>query len=601
MKNHYLTLPFLISILLLVFGCKPSVQQALIENSQKFRPTEAARALMIKEVKAMEDEFDPEYNSLKTFTPKTANRYHSTRVGMYNHPVRGTSRYAVKLLETGDPVYVARAHKVIEAIIAAQDQDSASETYGIWPYYFEEPLDQMNKPDWNWADFNSVSLLEAYMKYNDLLADDLKEKMKASIIHASYSIKKRDVKPGYTNIAIMGTLVTHLAGQLFGIVELQEYADMRMKRFYDYTRQLGGFVEYNSPTYTRVALDELVRMKQYILDLATLEMVDYCYHTGWKVLATHFHLPTGQLAGPHSRSYSTLIRQRFYNFLNGASGGQVNIGQAKIPDEYFKLQHKIPDDLMAYFTTASEERIQVDTFSLDDNPPIGYAYLTKGYCFGTVNRSTTWQQRRPYLMYWGDETNPRYLSVRLLHDYEDFGIGNIFSARHKNEALTAMNFATNGGDYHISIDRLEEGKFVAKDVRLRFEIATNKLKDKVDAGPQGLTLRDGDVRVTIRMLHAVFGDEEIKMEKGGDDQLAWVDYIIYNGEERHFDLSQLNEACFAWYTSIGTTVDSPNIAPEVVQEENQLTASAGAVSISIPVKPALENDLQSAFRIKTHQ
>lgn len=300
MKNDYVTPLSIISLLLLVFGCKPSVHQALIENSKKFRPDEEVRALMIKEVNAMEDKFDPEYNSLKTFIPKTANRYHSTRVGMYNHPVRGTSRYAVKLLETGDPGYIERAHKVIEAIIAAQDQDSASETYGIWPYYFEEPLDQMNKPDWNWADFNSVSLLEAYMKYNDLLADDLKEKMKASIIHASYSIKKRDVKPGYTNIAIMGTLVTHLAGQLFGVVDLQEYADMRMKRFYDYTRQLGGFVEYNSPTYTRVALDELVRMKQYILDPSTLEMVDYCYRTGWKVLATHFHRPTGQLAGPHS-------------------------------------------------------------------------------------------------------------------------------------------------------------------------------------------------------------------------------------------------------------------------------------------------------------
>ncbi len=122
---------------------------------------------------------------------------------------------------------------------------------------------------------------------------------------------------------------------------------MRMKRFYDYTKKLGGFVEYNSPTYTRVALDELVRMKQYILDPATLEMVDFCYYTGWKVLSSHFHAPTGRLAGPHSRSYSTLHRSSFFDFLYGASDGKVNVDEAKKPLNYYKLQHKIPVDLLA--------------------------------------------------------------------------------------------------------------------------------------------------------------------------------------------------------------------------------------------------------------
>ena len=601
MKNHCLRPLTLITVLLLVFGCKPSVQQTLIENSQKFRPSEEERTLLSMKLEEDENEFDPEYNALKIYIPKTANRYHSTRVGMDNHPVRGTSRYAVQLLETGDPKYVKRAHKVIEAVIAVQDQDSTSETYGIWPYYFEEPLDQMNKPDWNWADFNSVQLLEAYMKYNDLLPGDLKKKMEASIIHASYSIKKRDVKPGYTNIAIMGTLVTHLAGQLFGVPDLQDYADMRMKRFYDYTRKLGGFVEYNSPTYTRVALDELMRMKQYILDPATLKMVNYCYHTGWKVLATHFHQPTGQLAAPHSRSYSTLIRNPFYNFLYGASGGRINTGEAKMPDRYFKLQHQIPNDLIPYFIDIPTDRIQVDTFSLNENPPIGYTYLTKDYCIGTVNRSTTWQQRRPYLMYWGDEKKTRYMRVRLLHDFEDFGIGNIFSSQQKNQVLTAMNFATNGGDYHISIDRLKQGKFNAQDIRLRFEIATAELENQIDAYPGGLRLRDGNVEVTVNMLHAAFGDHEINVEKGRDDRLAWVDFVIYSGDEKSFDLTQLQEACFAWHTYIGKDVNFSTAVPVAIRKENLLKVSADDMSISIPVKPALENDLQEAFVIEVNQ
>ena len=52
---------------------------------------------------------------------------------------------------------------------------------------------------------------------------------------------------------------------------------MRLKRFYDFTMELQGFEEYNSPTYTVVALDELQRMIQYLMDQASLRMVDYCY------------------------------------------------------------------------------------------------------------------------------------------------------------------------------------------------------------------------------------------------------------------------------------------------------------------------------------
>lgn len=600
MKNANLILFTYVVLLLLVSGCKPSVDQALLQNSQKYRPSEADKALIIEDVVKVDDKFDPQYNALKVYIPETANRYHSTRVGMDNHPVRRASRYAVQLLETGDPGYIKRAHKVIEAIIAAQDQDRSSETYGIWPYYFEEPLDQMNKPDWNWADFNSVQLLEAYMKYNDLLPHDLKEKMKESIIHASYSIKKRDVKPGYTNIAIMGTLVTHLAGQLFDVADLQEYAAMRMKRFYDYTKELGGFVEYNSPTYTRVALNELMRMKQYILDPATLEMVDYCYHTGWKVLATHFHQPTGQLAGPHSRSYSTLIRKPFYNFLYTASGGKIKIADATRPDEYFKLQHKIPDDLISYFTDKPQERVQIDTFSLGENPPIGYTYLTEDYCFGTVNRSTTWQQRRPYIIYWSNGRTTRYLRIRLLHDFEDFGIGNIFSIQQKNEALTAMNFATNGGDYHISIDRLKEGKFKAMDIRLRFEMLGSELKDQISHRSDGFAVGDGDLKVNINMLHAIFGDHEIIVEKGGEDHLTWVDFVIYDGDEKDFDLTQLDEACFAWQTYIGKDLGNPTETQIVVGKENLLKIAIGDMSISVPAKPSLENNLQDAFNIEVN-
>ncbi len=319
------------------------------------------------------------------------------------------------------------------------------------PIISKEPLAQMNKPDWNWADFIGVDLLETYMKHYDALPDDLRSDMAEAIVHASHSIRKRDVKPGYTNIAIMGTLVTYLSAHLFDLPETKAYADMRLRRFYDYTLDLGGFAEYNSPTYTRVALDELCRMRQYILEPDAKELINYCYETAWEVLASHFHPPTAQLAAPHSRSYATLLREDFYDLLYGASQDAIDYHQAQLPVNYYKLQHELPTDLVPRFLQLTQAKVEIDTFSVGDNPVVGYTYLHPKYCVGTANRSTTWQQRRPLVAYWGTPEQPRYLQPKLLHDHVEFAAGNIFSAQDENRVLTALNLATDGGDYHISM------------------------------------------------------------------------------------------------------------------------------------------------------
>lgn len=584
-------------LLLLLFTTITSAnttQQKLVKNAQRYRPSETDKALILKEIQSKEEHFNPEISMLRVYRSKTSNRYHSTLVGQWVYPLRRTAAYAVDLLATDQPVYQQRAFKIIDALIACQDQDPQRRTYGIWPYHFTEPLDAMNKPDWNWADFIGVQLLEAYLKHHDVLPDELREKMRASIIHASRSIQKRDVKPTYTNIAIMGTLVTHLCAHLFDIADLKAYADMRMKRFYDYTKELGGFVEYNSPTYTRVALDELMRMKQYILDPPTLAMVDYCYRVGWEVLASHFHPPTGQLAAPHSRSYSTLMRSGFYDILFGASAGRIKYGPARKPTDYYKLQHAIPEDLIPRFQRIDQARVEVDTFSLGSNPVIGTTYLTPTYCLGTVNRSTTWQQRRPYLAYWGDAENPRYLRVRLLHDFEDFGIGNIFSVQNQNQVLTAMNVATNGGDYHISIDRIKNGTFKARDVRLRFEMADAGLLGKLPQNDSGFVIQESPLRIQVDMLHSVFGDFKIRTAPGKDDRTCWLDYIIYTGAERDFDLTKVDQACFAWQTTIAPKSHSIERAKKTIANK-RIHLQLGDMKLSIPMNPALENEQQKAF------
>ena len=58
-----------------------------------------------------------------------------------------------------------------------------------------------------------------------------------------------------------------------------------------------GFTEYNSPTYTIVALDELNRMQRHIVEPEAKRMIDELYEMGWEMIARHYHKPSGQWVG----------------------------------------------------------------------------------------------------------------------------------------------------------------------------------------------------------------------------------------------------------------------------------------------------------------
>ena len=577
-----------------------SPPQPLLDNARRYLPNQTQQEVLIFELKKQEADYDSEVHLIKQYIPATANHYHTNLIDTTAHPFRQSASYAADLMDSGVPEYQQRAFQILEKVIAHQDQQSTHETYGIWPYHLEEPLVQMNKPDWNWADFIGVSLLETYMKHYEVLPEALRKQMEGAIIHASRSIQQRDVKPGYTNIAIMGTLVTYLTSHLFDLPDLKAYADMRLRRFYDYTVALGGFAEYNSPTYTRVALDELCRMRQYLLDAEDKKLVDYCYELGWEVLASHFHPPSGQLAGPHSRSYATLLRDEFYNFLYGASQGAVGYRLAQLPVQYYKLQHEMPKALTTRFLKLPQQRIEMDTFSVGENPVVGYTYLHPRYCLGTANRATTWQQRRPLVAYWGTPEQPRYLQPKLLHDHVEFAAGNIFSVQDKNSVLTTLNLATDGGDYHISIDRLPDGVFQAKDLRLRFEIGGADLFNNITFTDNLISLRDREIRLDIQLLHALFGDQNIdRMEKGKDQDHCWVDVIVYTGKEKTFDLKEMKQASFGWSTRIYTDEDEqrPPTARATVKDQ-RVELRWDSLQLSAPAKPSTEEDLQRSFSLE---
>lgn len=139
-------------------------------------------------------QYDPAEQMVRR--PFSSPGYHTALTGGFVHPTRDSLNYALGLLDTGRPEDLVRATAVVRRVVALQDSDPASQTYGIWSWFLEEPLAQMRPPDWNWADFNGVTLLQIARDHRARLPADLARAVDASILHACRAIKKRNVRPG---------------------------------------------------------------------------------------------------------------------------------------------------------------------------------------------------------------------------------------------------------------------------------------------------------------------------------------------------------------------------------------------------------------------
>jgi hypothetical protein len=584
MKFKYLILAI---TLLLIFACSQSSYNDGKIQYKKVQLSEDEKKIVKESLDRMNAMYDPE---VKMLTSKlNGYNYHTDASSGVFHHVRSSFSYAVLLLDLGDKQYIQRAFDVIEKTITLQDQDTTSRSCGVWPYYMEEPLATKKAPiDFNWADFNAVSLLDVWMGHQDLIPEDLKPKIKNALILAAKSIQKRNVGPGYTNICIMGGYVTYMVSHLFDLPEMKDYATKRVANFYNYTLDKGGFSEYNSPTYTIVALDELFRMKSHIIEPVLKNQIDSLYSIGWETIARHYHQKSGQWAGPHSRSYSTLVRPSFYAILKEASNGRIKTGiEEKRSD--VKIKHQIPEYLMHYFLTPEYPRTETDIFEKVEPQTIGTCYLAENYALSTANRSSLWIQRRPFLVYWGTVQSPRYLQVRFLHDNYDFSSATFYSRQKENKVLAGINFLTNGGDKHISIDRLKEGKFVAKDLRLRFEFGNvNKPDDLTipasDFDPFSVQL--DSLKFNLQLCQAQFDNFKGHWEKGGDGKSSWIDFVFYAGEEKVFDLTKINKAVMGFTFSIDAAgQEGITKKAEVSEKEGIMKLNWEEFNLEIPMKP----------------
>jgi hypothetical protein len=488
------------------------------------------RILIHKAVESANRHFDEKELMIRRHVGSAYN-YHSSLRNIDGHPTRESLAYALLLLEEGSDANRERAARVAERVIALQEVDSASKWYGIWGYYLEEPAPKMTPADWNWADFNGSVLLMIESRHGSRLPKELRKNIAGSIQHAAYSVRRRNVSMSYTNIAIQGTFVVMAAAELLGDRELREYAVDRWNRFAQTVDQTGSFAEYNSPTYARVSIENLTRIRMVVRDGRFLDLTDRIHQRAWTHLAVRWHSPTMQLAGPMSRCYSTDIGSPLW--LQKGTGGALQFAtldelrNGTLADSDAAVyDFRCPQSLIGKFLETPKPAQHREVFLPAEAPitPIqGTTWREPAFTLGSINRGDFWIQRRPLLAYWGGNSRPaRYLQMRFIKDNYDFSSALIYTVQEQNRVAGVVTFRSPGGDKHISLDPVPAEGFSARRLRMRLDLAGVPEKARILEKTGSVAVDLGGAYLSLHWAGGAFQDQTIVLSTSREEGMLVI-------------------------------------------------------------------------------
>jgi len=569
--------------------------------------------------------FDPGASLI--FLPTRPNIHTEYLDDRKRHPIRESLNYALVLLETGRPEALAQASTTIESVLAYQEaKDPDDQSYGLWHYFAEESVLEWPFPDYNWADFNALVLLLIWHRHAPRLSPALREAIQLSIQRAALCIRRRNVHLNYTNIAIKGTFVTLAAAELLNDADLLAYATDRMQKLHATIFASESFAEYNSPPYAAICLGALMAIDHYVGHEPGRQLALEIQHRFWNHISAHFHPATGEIAGPHSRSYSITLRESpgdLGSILHRASGGVIQYDFASAIADYpftglygYLFEPRLPASALRHLLDkdrCAEVREVTQRYPEGSSADIT-SYLEPGFCLGSVNFQDGWEQRQNLIGFWPASEGVGVLKQEYLHDKRPCCSG-FFASAQRGGRVLAASFLGNFADHHVSF-RTEEivADFLGSVVKFQsagdpFEVYQNRtLLEKGSTTPivegDAIFLRLPKLALAIKALRHRTGPQDnntatLSIQDGG----FRLEFPHYQGEARHIRWADFPYA----HTYFGLEITSPpsDLAlwrDQFIKEKHAVTETEddfrlrwGGLSVSVPNTTLTEEDIRTFF------
>ena len=538
-------------------------------------------------------QFDPAVNM--QVTTLKSNGYHTQLTdGKVVHPTTASMSYALECIHTGEPELIQRGQDVLRKLLTLQDTDPVSYTFGVWPWYLEEPLSAMKPPDLNWADFLGSSLARLLVRSRHVLAADLVADMAAALDRAAWRIFRRNMGPNYTNISILGASVTCLAGEILAEPRLTAYARRRLGRIIDHRLEHSGFNEYNSPGYFTVSMTACEDALHLLKDEQTKRDWERLRRLLWEDASQYYHVPTGQWAGPMSRSYSDPIQPNAAHYLSQRAGIKPS-GHSK-PGKLEPMP--CPTDLLGRYQTVPDAPRQFSQrFQIlpEGGQIVGTTWMDQQACLGSINHDSIWTQRRVLLGYWNANDAVAVLRLRFLRDGKDFASVCAHNAQNGPRVLSAVSLLMDCGNWHLHQDKRDNQTFDAQDFRLRYQLQCPGAQAR-QLGENLYELSAGDRRAVIHTTPSHFGPFQVTWQLGQEDDTVYLEGICYSGPSRAFDFRSMEDVAVTAGLELLSNDQSPSGPVESAAVDGKLQAAWPTnLSLQAPLRAVHRANFVSGF------
>lgn len=370
-----------------------------------------------------------------------------TDVGVF-HPPRGALTYAHALLQTEGDTALPTIERIIRCVLTTQERQAGNIHYGNFKWMYED----QGVTDLNAIQFVLEQLLPLYMDCGDRLSLELRAEILEAVRLGAIELENLNVHPSYTNITLLDTLNTVLAGQILGDERLLSRGGRRLDEWIELTNHSGTVQEYNSPTYCGVDLGALAELAERAQNPEVATKAQLMEERLWLHVATHYHHPSAQLAGPHSRAYHNdvtggigWVKLILYRYLNDERLLVVSscCPERQIPGNVrvARQSYHLPDYIQRLLANKPYPYTVQETADVENGVDL-YTYMMPTYALGTVSASDGRQSDRLILHY---------------RKEKDPGYGILYSRYIVNEKVLGSYFHTSGRSRATNLN--EEGQF----------------------------------------------------------------------------------------------------------------------------------------------
>ncbi|MFB0523584.1 MAG: hypothetical protein ACETV1_07500 [Candidatus Bathyarchaeia archaeon] len=496
---------------------------------QNFKPTK--REVIDPLTLAFEKNFDSEVNLVRTHAEHI---YARDRTNVHD-AAQASLYYAICLLESGE---VEKAERIIRKVLTAQEVHEGNIHFGNFKWIYEDDM----VTDLNAVQFVLQSLLTIYKLYLDKLSEEIKGEMRRSIGFGLRELENLDVDLSYTNITLLEIMNLIVGGELLNQPHFAERGYRKLDSWIDYTNRF-GIREYNSPTYTGVDLGALASISMFSENEEVRLKAKLAEERLWLDVATHYHKPSHQIAGPHSRAYPGDIMGRpgIVKLILYAQLGEERLEKAWEPWIFAGvIEYNCPEYLRRLLSDKPLPYFVAETWNAEDRGDM-YTYMTPKYALGTSSIGYGTQTDNLILHYKREE-DPGFniMFCRYIINDKDWRKnpyveeGVFFGAQHKNKAMALYGLPLRGGIWSSLKTDIVLMHYKGVDQIL----VNDKVVEKVPVNLEPLDtllVKDGEIYLAVRPLeHSNLGFEApITLNENHYGDLVLSIYN-YKGDDKSF-------------------------------------------------------------------